>query len=77
MSTTTEPEAPRRTKRLTGRPSFYRSYSQELALFNTRPKLVWVGAIIVLAFATPFFVPGLDAADAGARVRVLRSARSG
>ena len=56
MSTTTEPRTPRRTKRLTGRPQFYRSYAQELALFNTRPKLVWVGAIIVLAFATPFFV---------------------
>jgi branched-chain amino acid transport system permease protein len=56
MTTTVEPQTPRRSKRLTGRPQLYRSYAQELALFNTRPKLVWVGAIIVLAFATPFFV---------------------
>ena len=56
MSTTTAPRPPRRTRRLTGRPQFYRSYAQELALFNTRPKLVSVGAIIVLAFLTPFFV---------------------
>ncbi|MFZ0142559.1 MAG: branched-chain amino acid ABC transporter permease [Aeromicrobium sp.] len=57
MSVTTEPKPPRgRTKRLTGRPQFYRSYAQELALFNTRPKLVWVGAIIVMAFVTPFII---------------------
>ena len=56
MSTTTAPRPPRNTKRLTGRPQFYRSYAQELALFNTRPKLVSVGAIIVLAFVTPFLV---------------------
>ena len=56
MTTTAEPETSRRAKRLTGRPNLYRSYAQELALFNTRPKQVWVGAIIVLAFATPFFV---------------------
>ena len=53
MSTTTET---RRTRRLSGRPQFYRSYAQELALFNTRPKLVSVGVIVALAFATPFFV---------------------
>jgi len=57
MSVTTEPRPPQgRTKRLTGRPQFYRSYAQELALFNTRPKLVWVGAIIVFGFVTPFLV---------------------
>ncbi len=57
MSVTTEPQPPKgRTRRLTGRPTFYRSYAQELALFNTRPKLVWVAAIIVMAFVTPFMV---------------------
>ncbi len=56
MSTTTEPRPKGRTKRLSGRPQLYRSYAQELALFNTRPKLVWVGAILVFAFLTPFFV---------------------
>ena len=39
-----------------GRPLFYRSYAQELALFNTRPKLIWVGLIVLLAFLTPFLV---------------------
>ena len=41
----------RRSRRLAGRPQFYRSYEQELALFNTRPKRIWVGVIIVVAFA--------------------------
>ena len=56
MSTgTTELPAPtRRARRLSGRPQFYRSYAQELALFNTRPKLVGVGAILVVAFLLPF-----------------------
>lgn len=39
---------------LRGRPGFYRSYGQELALFNTRPKLLGVSVIIAVAFATPF-----------------------
>jgi branched-chain amino acid transport system permease protein len=43
-------QAPRRSRRLWGRPQFYRSYAQELALFNTRPKMVWVGLIVVTAF---------------------------
>lgn len=40
----------RRTGRLSGRPQFYRSYAQELALFNTRPKRIWVGIIVLAAF---------------------------
>jgi branched-chain amino acid transport system permease protein len=40
--------------RLRGRPQLYRSYAQELALFNTRPKQVWVGLIILAAFVLPF-----------------------
>lgn len=39
-----------------GRPLLYRSYAQEMALFNTRPKLIWVGLIVLTAFATPFLV---------------------
>ena len=42
--------------RLLGRPAFYRSYGQELALFNTRPKLVGVGLIVVAGLLTPFVV---------------------
>lgn len=53
--TTTLPGA-RRSRRLTGRPQFYRSYAQELALFNTRPKRVWVGVIVVAAFLLPFLL---------------------
>ena len=41
---------PRRTGRLSGRPQLYRSYAQELALFNTRPKRIWVGIIVLTAF---------------------------
>lgn len=44
----------RRTGRLSGRPLFYRSYAQELALFNTRPKLIWVGLIVLAAFLMPW-----------------------
>ena len=41
----------RRAGRLRGRPTFYRSYAQELALFNTRPKQIWVGVILRGRFA--------------------------
>jgi len=41
-------------KRLRGRPGFYRSYDQELALFNTRPKLIGVLAIVVAAALMPW-----------------------
>lgn len=40
--------------KVSGRPGFYRSYSQELALFNTRPKQVAVGAVILLGLLGPF-----------------------
>ena len=39
----------RRGGRLSGRPQLYRSYAQELALFNTRPKRIWVGVIVLVA----------------------------
>ncbi len=64
MSTTatTKPTAPKRSlpgtaqvsTKVSGRPGFYRSYSQELALFNTRPKQVAVGAVILLGLLGPF-----------------------
>ena len=55
MTTATELPAPqRRVRRLSGRPQFYRSYAQELALFNTRPKLAGVALIILIAFGLPF-----------------------
>lgn len=40
--------------RLRGRPGFYRSYDQELALFNTRPKLVGVLGIVAVAAFMPW-----------------------
>lgn len=55
-TSTTGPVDTGRSGRLRGRPSFYRSYSQELALFNTRPKVLGVAAIIVVAALTPFFL---------------------
>ena len=42
--------------RLRGRPGFYRSYDQELALFNTRPKLVGVLAIVVFSALMPWIL---------------------
>ncbi|MDP3894694.1 branched-chain amino acid ABC transporter permease [Nocardioides sp.] len=45
-----------RTGRLSGRPHLYRSYGQELALFNTRPKIVGVGGLVVGALLLPFLV---------------------
>jgi len=62
MSTTTAPRPSRRTRRLTGRPQFYRSYAQELALFNTRPKLVSVGAIIVFFAVSCKWLPNVPIA---------------
>ncbi|NYG56566.1 branched-chain amino acid ABC transporter permease [Nocardioides perillae] len=43
-----------RGRSLRGRPGFYRSYEQELALFNTRPKRVAVGAVVLVALVLPF-----------------------
>ena len=54
MTTTTPAPAPapaKHTRPLWGRPLLYRSYSQELALFNTPAKKIWVGVIVVAAFA--------------------------
>ncbi|MGH3345475.1 MAG: branched-chain amino acid ABC transporter permease [Nocardioides sp.] len=45
---------PGRTRRLAGRPHFYRSHTQALALFDTRPKLVGVAAIVAVGFVLPF-----------------------
>jgi len=42
------------TRPLRGRPLLYRSYAQDMALFNTRPKRIWVGVIVVLALLAPF-----------------------
>jgi branched-chain amino acid transport system permease protein len=36
-----------------GRPELYTSYRQDMALLNTRPKRVWLGAILVVAVAMP------------------------
>ena len=52
--TATLPESRTPRGRVRGRPQLYRSYGQELALFNTRPKQVWVGVIVVVAFLLPF-----------------------
>ena len=45
---------PRSSSRLRGRPGFYRSYAQDMALFNTRPKQVGVAVIVVVALLLPF-----------------------
>lgn len=52
----TGPEARTSSRPVRGRPLLYRSYSQDMALFNTRPKRIWVAVIIVLAFLLPFLV---------------------
>ncbi len=48
--------AGRKPRQLSGRPGLYTSYSQHLRLLNTRPKLVAVLAIVLLAFAMPWLV---------------------
>ena len=53
-SSTTTPTSTVKTKRLRGRPAFFASYEQELALFNTRPKQVGVAAVLVVAVLMPF-----------------------
>ncbi|MEJ7833918.1 MAG: branched-chain amino acid ABC transporter permease [Nocardioides sp.] len=52
-TTTTRPTASR-TASLRGRPNFYRTYAQEIALFNTRPKLLGAALLIAVAVAMPF-----------------------
>lgn len=55
MSTTTAPPSkPPRPRVLGGRPEFYTSYAQELRMLNTRPKRVWVAALLVVALVMPF-----------------------
>jgi branched-chain amino acid transport system permease protein len=56
-TTTTGPDLRTgRAARLRGRPLFYRSYAQELALFNTRPKLIWSGVIVLVGLLLPFLL---------------------
>ncbi len=38
------------------RPLLYTSYAGEMALLNTRSKQVWVGVLVLLAFAAPFIL---------------------
>ena len=47
-------QRPGRARRLRGRPGFYRSYEQQLALFNTRPKQVGVAVIVALGLLMPW-----------------------
>lgn len=42
--------------RLRGRPELYTGYAQDMALLNTRPKQVAVGALVIVALALPFLV---------------------
>jgi branched-chain amino acid transport system permease protein len=53
---TTGPALPEKTRPMRGRPTFYRSYAQELSLFNTRPKQIWVGVMLLVALLIPFSV---------------------
>lgn len=52
----TTPVRQRRPRQLSGRPGLYTSYAQQLRLLNTRPKLLTVGAIVLLAFVLPWLV---------------------
>ncbi len=55
--TTQVPAAPperRRSKPLRGRPAMFTSYAQELRLFNTRPKRIWVRLMVLGAVLLPF-----------------------
>jgi branched-chain amino acid transport system permease protein len=47
-------DGPRTRGRVAGRPRLVRSYEQDHALFNTRPKAVGVAAIVVVALVLPF-----------------------
>ena len=53
---TTGPALPEKTRPMRGRPTFYRSYAQELSLFNTRPKQIWVGVLVLVFLLIPFSV---------------------
>lgn len=48
--------AGRTRSKVRGRPAFFESYEQELALFNTRPKIVGVAVVILVAALGPFFL---------------------
>lgn len=45
-----------RARRLRGRPELFTSYEQELALFNTRPKQLGVGLVVLLGAALPWLL---------------------
>ncbi len=65
--------------RVRGRPGFFESHAQQLALFNTRPKQVGVARRRPgRAVPGPFFLPGRDPADArtGLRLRHRRARAS-
>ena len=48
-----KPQGGTRSK-VRGRPAFFQSYEEELALFNTRPKQVGVAVVIAVAVLAPF-----------------------
>jgi len=47
----------RRPRRIFGRPELYTSYKQDMAFFNTRPKLVSALVIVALAAYLPLGIP--------------------
>ncbi|MEO9322120.1 branched-chain amino acid ABC transporter permease [Nocardioides sp. C4-1] len=51
------PKDDAKTSRLWGRPAFFQSYEQELALFNTWPKRAGVALVVLVAFFMPFSLP--------------------
>jgi len=62
VSTATTPRVPQQVwgrmwgRRLWGRPAFYRSYEQDLALFNTPAKLLGATCLLAVGLALPFVV---------------------
>jgi len=54
MATVTPHPVSPRSRPVRGRPALYRSYAQDMALFNTRPKLVGVAAIVAAAVVLPW-----------------------
>lgn len=54
--TSTETSPKSRAARPSGRPELYTSYSQHLRMLNTRPKLVSVSAIVIVAALLPWML---------------------
>jgi branched-chain amino acid transport system permease protein len=57
MSAPVKAPPARKPRQLGGRPKLYTSYSQQLRMLNTRPKMLAVGGIVVVALLLPGIMP--------------------